>query len=76
MLSFFSLDVLDKIWDLIESVSEDFPTYSYQAPWAFAGNVGDTGLDFWLAISLGLVVIVLFYVHGKQLRSCRDGQLS
>ena len=23
----FPLDVLDEIWDLIESVSEDFPTY-------------------------------------------------
>ena len=27
MLSFFPLDVLDEIWDLIESVSESFPTY-------------------------------------------------
>ena len=27
VLSFFPLDVLDKIWDLIESVSEVFPTY-------------------------------------------------
>ena len=25
---FFSLDVLDEIWDLIESVSEGFLTYS------------------------------------------------
>ena len=29
MLSFFRLDVLDEIWDLTESVSEGFPTYSY-----------------------------------------------
>ena len=28
MLSFFPLDVLDEIWDLIESVSERFLTYS------------------------------------------------
>ena len=28
MLSFFPLDVLDGIWDLIESVSEEFLTYS------------------------------------------------
>ena len=28
MLSFFPRDVLDEIWDLIESVSEGFPTYS------------------------------------------------
>ena len=29
MLSFFPRDVLDEIWDLIESVSEGFPTYTY-----------------------------------------------
>ena len=29
MLSFFQRDVLDEIWDLIESVSEGFPSYSY-----------------------------------------------
>ena len=28
VLSFFTLDVLDGIWDLIESVSEGFLTYS------------------------------------------------
>ena len=28
MLSFFPLHVLDEIWDLIESVSEEFLTYS------------------------------------------------
>ena len=28
MLSFFPVDVLDEIWDLIESVSEGFVTYS------------------------------------------------
>ena len=29
VLSFFPLGVLDGIWDLIESVSEGFLTYSY-----------------------------------------------
>ena len=29
MLSFFPLDVLDEIWDVIESVSEGFLTYSF-----------------------------------------------
>ena len=29
VLSFFQPDVLDEIWDLIESVSEGFFTYSY-----------------------------------------------
>ena len=30
MLSFFQRDVLDEILDLIESVSEGFPTYSWK----------------------------------------------
>ena len=30
MLSFFPLDVLNEIWDVIESVSEGFLTYSYK----------------------------------------------
>ena len=29
VLSFFRLDVLDEIWDLIEPVSEGFLTYSF-----------------------------------------------
>ena len=29
VMSFLPLDVLDEIWDLIESVSEGFLTYSY-----------------------------------------------
>ena len=35
VLSFFPMDVLDGIWDLIESVSEGFLTYSF-----FLGVVG------------------------------------
>ena len=31
VLSFFPRDVLDEILNLIESVSEDFPSYSYYA---------------------------------------------
>ena len=30
VLSFFPLDILDEIWDLIESVSEGFLTYSWR----------------------------------------------
>ena len=30
VLSFFPRDVLDEILNLIESVSEDFPSYSYK----------------------------------------------
>ena len=31
MLFFFSLDVFNEIWDVIESVSEGFLTYSFRA---------------------------------------------
>ena len=34
MLSFFPLDVLDEIWDLIESASEGFLIYSSYIPLA------------------------------------------
>ena len=27
-------------------------------------------------LSVGWLVVLLFYVHGKHLRSCRDGQLT
>ena len=33
VLSFFPRDVLDEILNLIESVSEDFPSYSSISPW-------------------------------------------
>ena len=32
VLSFFPRDVLDEILNLIESVSEDFPSYSFKVP--------------------------------------------
>ena len=38
LLSFVPLDVLDEIWDLTESVSEGFLTYSYRYP-SFPGSV-------------------------------------
>ena len=36
VLSFFPLDVLDEIWDLIESVSEGFLTYSLDVKKTFS----------------------------------------
>ena len=49
VLSFFPLDVLDEIWDLIESISEGFLTYFYICfNWKKTNNcnmqyVGQTG---------------------------------
>ena len=44
-----------------------------------SGAGGDGGVGCWLW-GLGereiVVVALLFYVHGKHLRSCRDGQLT
>ena len=39
MLSFFALDVLDEIWDIIESVSEGFLAYSSTADSYLKGSV-------------------------------------
>ena len=38
VLSFFPLDVLDEIWDLIESVSEGFLTYSFNDSYGNSKN--------------------------------------
>ena len=35
--------VLDEIWDLIESVSEGFLTYSCCSCWMWKGKVGENG---------------------------------
>ena len=45
VLSFFPLDVLDEIWDLIESVSEGFLTYCwYTTLGTFNHNYSNDGL--------------------------------
>ena len=45
MLSFFPLDVLDKIWDVIESVSEGFLTYFYHVSMYFyVSSTGPSGV--------------------------------
>ena len=41
MLSIFPRDDLDEIWDLIESVPESFPIYSY------AGSLQEAIADTW-----------------------------
>ena len=42
-------------------------------PELYCFNVGDTLRYHCLVV---VVVVLLFYVHGKHLRSCRDGQLT
>ena len=44
MLFFFSLDVLDEIWDVIKSVSEGFLTYSFIH--MFCGLVRNKAIHF------------------------------
>ena len=45
VLSFFPLDVLDEIWNLIESVSEGFLTYSYIIETPFQHDVNVFPID-------------------------------
>ena len=38
LLSIFPRDVLDEIWDRIESVAEIFPIYSYSTPFPISSS--------------------------------------
>ena len=69
MLTFFPRDVLDEIWDLIESVSEVFPTYSW-----WKQNVFDKirlfkfNQSFWAAFFvIGYGVCVFNASHSKRI---------
>ena len=58
VLFFFPLDVLDGIWDLIESVSEGFLTYSSKDPHTMnckghSPKVRRSKGSFWLLTSQG-----------------------
>ena len=48
VLSFFPRDVLDEILNLIESVSEDFPSYSI----LYAINISKYFIDSWGVIMI------------------------
>ena len=43
----FPRDVLDEIWDLIESVSEGFPSYSSRS-WSIMNNTNYCKKTYWL----------------------------
>ena len=43
--------------------------------WIRVGQ-GPTALAVDALVRVVVVVVLLFYVHGKHLRSCRDGQLT
>ena len=58
VLSFFPRDVLDEILNLIESVSEDFPSYSLMTTLRLEKMRKVTKLDFKL--------FYLFLVHIKE----------
>ena len=68
VLSFFPLDVLDEIWDVVESVSERFLTYSklVQAPGKFIAGRPKAALLFWFfggfrcGVPLFIVMLVIY----------------
>ena len=56
---------------------------NFQESWLMSQQAGVSGLceKFHLyrlekLVAISIVVVLLFYVHGKHLRSCRDGQLT
>ena len=53
VLSFFPFDVLDEIWDLIESVSEGFLTCSIIILCEISKVLGTAVLEFHSCLSLG-----------------------
>ena len=56
VLSFFPLDVLDEIWDLIESVSEEFLTFSLMFNIRLAGgHLYGKQLFTWLSLVVSLM---------------------
>ena len=40
------------------------------------GRGAERAEGFSAIVLINVVVVLLFYVHGKHLRSCRDGQLT
>ena len=61
VLSVFPLDVFDKIWDLIETVSEGFRTYS---------NNCTSGQKFWMVQFCVAVHKILYSTHNEILLFC------
>ena len=61
MLSFFPLDVLDEIWDVIESVSEGFLTYSCTPR---SRDCKDSKMFIRLRVMLLRAIRESFLIHG------------
>ena len=58
VLSFFPRDVLDEILNLIESVSEDFPSYSYidtSIRYTLFSNRSYSGI-YVICVNIGIII--------------------
>ena len=64
VLSFFPLDGFDEIWDLIESVSEGFLTYSF-----LPNNVEETEVNI---VNFLKQNIVCLDINGKKIQAWED----
>ena len=58
VLSFFPRDVLDEILNLIESVSEDFPSYSFR-------YMDPLNFNFYRIIEDNVLKTYMTFLHGK-----------
>ena len=64
MLSFFPLDVLDKIWDVIESVSEGFLTYCCVGRLCYGPSLQ------WAEFAMGSVSVSVLVDICDQVKQC------
>ena len=62
VLSFFPRDVLDEILNLIESVSEDFPSYSFiqETFWHKGGSIS-TNVFFLFVLDIVIFVFICYF---------------
>ena len=55
---FFPLDVLDEVWDLIESVSKGFPTYSYNKSTALNKDLLGDIYYFYISVTVAYFLVL------------------
>ena len=66
VLSLFPLDVLDEIWDLIESVSEGFLTYCFRCLAQFTSKQYCLGQEWFFSNDIVYVVSIVHFKDTNQ----------
>ena len=61
---------------ILAKLYESSTSHSIATTTVSAGAAAETACDHNINAEAVVVVVLLFYAHGKHLRSCRDGQLT